>query len=87
MIYTLSDTTVTALTPNGTHSGMDITIQNVNEDGYIYVDMHDEVSSTDYGYRISPNSAISFELAGRDDLYIIGSEDGLLAAVLIVGLE
>lgn len=87
MIYTLSDTTVTALTPNGTHSGMDITIQNVNASGYIYVDTHDEVSDTDYGFRILPNHSISFELPGKDDLYVIASDNGMECAVISISLE
>ena len=87
MIYTLSSDAVTAITPNGTHSGFDITIQNVNTSGYIYVDTHNEVSSSNYGFRIAPGGAISFELPGKDDLYLIGSTNDLDAAVLIVGLE
>jgi hypothetical protein len=86
MIYTLANDEVTAITPLGTHSGMDITIQNVNNDGYIYIDTKDTVSSTDYGYRLSPNSAISFELPGDNDLYVIASANDLDVAVLIVGL-
>jgi len=87
MIYTLSSDAVTAITPNGTHSGMDITIQNVNSSGYIYIGTDNTVSSSNYGYRLAPGAAFSVELAGKDDLYLIGSTNDLDAAVLIVGLE
>lgn len=83
---TLSNTTVTELTPSTNHSGIDLTIQNVNESGYLYVGGAN-VSSTDYGYRISPNNAISFEIGARGRMYIIASSNGLNAAVISIGLE
>lgn len=86
-LITLSNTTATALTPNGTHSGIDITIQNVNESGYIYIGATSTVSSTDYGFRIMPNHAISFELPGNDDLFAIAQTDGLKIAVIKTSLE
>lgn len=85
-IVTLSDTTPTQVSPNGTHSGVDITIQNINVSGYIYVGGAG-VSTSSYGYRISPNSAISFELPGYDALFLIASENNLEAAVMTTGLE
>jgi len=78
--------TPTKITPDGTHSGMDITIQNVNASGYVYVGSHD-VTQTNFGYRILPNHAISFELSGMDDLYLIGETSGMYAAVLNIKLE
>jgi hypothetical protein len=74
------------ITPNGTHSGMDITIQNVNEYGNIYVG-GEGVSTTNYGYKIMPNHAISFELSGADSLYLIADESDSRAAILSVRLE
>ena len=74
------------ITPPGTHSGMDITIQNVNESAYIYVG-GEGVSTTNYGYRIMPGGAISFELPGLDALYLIASEPDSQAAILITNLE
>jgi hypothetical protein len=85
-IYTLSDSEATRLTPNTTHSGMDITIQNINASGYVYVGSSN-VSTTNYGFRILPNHSISFELPGFDELFIIGSADGLQAAVIKINLE
>ena len=74
------------ITPNGTHSGMDITIQNVNESGNIYVG-GEGVSTTNYGYKLMPNHAISFELPGLDALYLIADETDSQAAILSIGLE
>ena len=85
-LITLSDSTATRLTPNGIHSGMDITIQNVHESAYVYVGGED-VTTLDYGYRLMPNSAISFELPGRDALYAISDTDESQVAVLRTNLE
>lgn len=85
-IYTLSDTTATRITPNGTHSGMDITIQNINASGYIYIGTSN-VTPTSFGYRLLPESAWSVELPGLDDLWLIAETDGMEAAVLTTSLE
>lgn len=82
----LSNTTATRLTPLGSHSGLDITLQSVNATGYIYVGGED-VSSTNYGFRILPNHSISFELPGSDSLYAIASTTSMSVAVLSIGLE
>jgi hypothetical protein len=74
------------ITPNGTHSGMDITIQNVNESGNIYVG-GEGVSTTNYGYKIMPGGAISFELPPLDALYLIADNADSPAAILQIGLE
>lgn len=86
-LVNLSNSSSTLLSPFGTHSGVDITIQNVNSDGYVYIGASAQVASTNYGYRISPNSAVSFELPGSDALYAIGSTTGLKAAVIITNLD
>ena len=86
VLTTLSNTEAVRLTPNGVHSGMDITLQNVNSDGYIYIGA-EGVSSTDYGFRIMPNHSISFELPGNNALYAISSINEMKLAVLKTGLE
>lgn len=86
-LITVEDSTPIKITPVGTHSGMDITIQNVNPSGYIYVGGDATVSATNYGYRLMPNHAISFELPPKDSLYVVGSSVGLNVAVLRTGLE
>jgi hypothetical protein len=75
------------LTPNGTHSGIDITLQNVNASGYIYIGGDSEISDTNYGFRIMPNHSISFELPGKDELYAIASINEIKVAVIKTNLE
>jgi hypothetical protein len=85
-LTTLSSSSATRLTPNGIHSGMDITLQNVNSSGYIYIGSS-SVSSTNYGFRIMPNHSISFELPGKDSLYAIASINSMKVAVIQTGIE
>ena len=82
----IDNLTATRLTPEGSHGGMDITTQNVNDSGYIYIG-GEGVTSSDYGYRLDPKTAISFELTGHDALYAIASTTGLHLAVIQVSLE
>lgn len=85
-IVALTSSTPVRLTPNGKHGGMDITLQNINDSGYIYVGANENLSSTNYGFRIMPNHSISFELPSFDALYAIGSTSMNLA-VMQTGLE
>lgn len=85
-IVTLSNTAPIQISPNGTHSGLDITIQNINASGFVYVGGAG-VTTSNYGYRIAPSSAISFELSGRDALFLTASANDLEAAVITMGLE
>ena len=82
----LSNTEATRLTPNGIHSGMDITLQNVNTEAYVFIG-GEGVTTTNYGYRISPNNGWAIELPGKDALYAISDVDGANVAVLWTGLE
>jgi hypothetical protein len=83
---TLSNATATRITPNGTTSGIDFTIQNVDAAAYVYIGGED-VTAANYGYRIAPNNAIAFELNGRDPLYAISSVNGSAIATIKIGLE
>ena len=83
---TLSNTTATRLSPNGLHSGMDITIQNIHESAYLYVG-GEGVTASDYGYRIAPGAAFSIELPGQDALYAISTVNSSKVAILQTGLE
>ena len=83
-MYTLGSSTAVRLTPPGIHTGMDITLQNVNDSGFIYVG-DENVSPTNYGFRIIPGAAISWTLPGLDTLYVIGSTTNLKLAVMKVG--
>lgn len=85
-IFVLDHSQATRLTPPGTHSGMDITIQNINDFGYVYVGAQG-VTAANYGYRIAPGHAASFELVGKNALYAISSDADMSIAVLKIGLE
>jgi hypothetical protein len=83
---TLSSTSATRLTPNGVHSGLDITIQNTDGSAYVYLGGVD-VTTSDYGYRLAPGAAWSVELPGQDALYAITDTNNSKIAVLKTGLE
>lgn len=85
-LTTLSNLTATRLTPQGSHSGMDITIQNVHASAYVYVG-GEGVTSSNYGYRIAPGHAISWELPGKDALYAITDTNNSNVAILKTNLE
>ena len=85
-LTTLSSSSATLLTPNGTHSGLDITIQNVDGSAYVYIG-GSGVTTLNYGYRLAPGSAWSVELSGKDSLYAITDTDESQVAVLNTSLE
>lgn len=85
-LTTLSNSSAIRLTPNGIHSGMDITIQNVDASAYVYIG-GEGVSTLNYGYRISPNNGWAIELNGKDALYAISDTDGSKIAILKTSLE
>jgi hypothetical protein len=85
-LTTLSSSSATRLIPNGTHSGMDITIQNVHASAVVYIG-GEGVTSLNYGYRLSPDTAFSIELTGYDALYAITDTNGSKIGVLKTGLE
>jgi hypothetical protein len=85
-LTTLSSSTATRLTPNGIHSGMDITIQNVDASAIVYIGGSD-VTSSNYGYRLSAGAAWSIELSGVDALYAITNTNNSKVAVLKTNLE
>lgn len=85
-LTTLSNTTATRLTPNGVHSGLDITIQNTDGSAYVYLGGYG-VTTSDYGYRLAPGAAWSVELPGTDAMYAITDTNNSKIAVLWTGLE
>jgi len=85
-LTTLSNTSATRLTPNGLHSGMDITIQNVDSSAYVFLG-GEGVTVSDYGYRLAPGSAWSVELPGLDAIYAITDTNGSKVALFKMGLE
>ena len=85
-LTTLSNTSATRLTPNGLHTGIDITVQNVHATAVVYIG-GEGVTALNYGYRLSPDTAWSVELAGHDALYAITDTNGSKVAVLKTNLE
>jgi hypothetical protein len=82
----LSSSTATRLTPPGLHSGMDITIQNIHASAYVYIG-GEGVTTSSYGYRLNPGTAISFELPGKDAMYAITDTNSSQVAVIKTNLE
>jgi len=82
----LNTTNGIRLTPNGLHSGMDITVQNISDTAYVYLG-GEGVNSEDFGYRLSPGQAWSIELPCQDALYAISSVNDSYIATLKTGLE
>lgn len=85
-LTTLSSSSATRLTPDGIHSGMDITIQNVHASAIVYLG-GEGVTSSNYGYRLDPATAWSIELPGADAIYAITDSTGSKVAVLKTNLE
>ena len=85
-LTTLSNTEATRITPNGVHSGLDITLQNVHASAIVYIG-GEGVTSSNYGYRLDPATAWSVELPGTDSLDAITDTNGSKIAVLKTGLE
>lgn len=85
-LTTLSSTSATRLTPNGTHTGLDITIQNTDDSAFVYLGAVG-VTTSNYGYRLSPGSAWSVELSGKDAIYAITDTNNSKVAILKTSLE
>jgi hypothetical protein len=83
LIY-VNDSSV-RLSPAGTHSGVDITIQNLG-DNPVYLGGPGELHSENFGYKLLPGTAWSVELSGQDAIYAY-SDWSTLVAVLMTSLE
>jgi hypothetical protein len=81
----ISNSAPTRVSPPGTHGGLDITVQNINSSGDIYIG-DESVSSENYGFKLSPNQAFSIQLGGVESLYVIGSQANLSIATITFGL-
>lgn len=78
--------TATAVSPTGTHSGMDITIQNLSLSDYVYIGGKG-VTNESFGYRLLPNHAFSIELAPTDSIFAVADSENVSVAVLQANLE
>ena len=81
--YEVSDS-ATVITNATSGLGHDVTIQN-NGSEVVYLG-GEEVSSDDYGFKLIPNAAISFELDSQDKIYAY-SPNGTIINVLTINLE
>jgi len=85
-LLTLSNSTQTELSPGINHSGLDVTVQNVDEAANLFIGGAG-VTATDYGFKLAPGAGVSFELNPRDQLFIISDVDGSEAALIRIFLE
>jgi hypothetical protein len=85
-ILTSLTTSATRITPNGIHSGMDITIQNVDEAAIVYLG-GEGVTSSNYGFKLEAGEVFSVELPGADALYALSTINASKIAILKFGLE
>jgi hypothetical protein len=65
---------------------LDITIQNIHASAYVYLG-GEGVTTSSYGYRLNPGTAISFELPGKDAMYAITDTNSSQVAVIKTSLE
>lgn len=85
-LLTLSDTTATEATPGARHSGLDVTIQNVDDAAVVYVG-GEGVTASDYGFKLTPGAGISFEVNPNDRIYVISDTNESNAALMRIFLE
>jgi len=85
-LITLSDSAATELTPGARHSGLDVTIQNVDETAVVYIG-GSTVTTSDYGFKLTPGAGFSIELNPNDRLYAIADTNNSNAARLRALLE
>lgn len=84
-IVTLSSTTPTRLSPQATHSGAEVILQNISTNGYVYVG-GPNVSSTNYGYRVDEDSAFGGNVPSKEEMWAIAQNNGTQIAVYTSGL-
>lgn len=67
-------------------NGRDVTIQNNNPSAGVFLGGVG-VTSSDYGFKLLPGAAISFELDGEDSIWAVGSENAATVNTLQIQLE
>lgn len=81
-VKTVSSTPV-LLSPEPTHSGADVIIQN-NSNGDLFLGASNVTTSV-YGFKLAAGTGISLRLSGREELYGVASSS-ININVLTVGL-
>lgn len=84
-IVELNNASAVAISVTGNHMGRDITIQNIDNSAHVYLGGPD-VTTTNFGYRIAPDTAWSVELRKEEVIYAVSSTTSSVA-VLELGLE
>jgi hypothetical protein len=84
-IVELNNASPVAISVIGNHTGRDITIQNIDNSANVYLG-GPNVTTTDFGYRLAPNTAWSVELRKEEVIYAVSSSTSDVA-VLELGLE
>ena len=78
----ISNTSATFLDISETvKSSFTLIVQNINAEGYIYLG-NSAVTSSNFGFRLSPNQAFTIELPSSQNLYAIASDPGLSVSVM-----
>lgn len=85
-IITVNNSTATRITPEGTHSGIDLTIQNLDSTHHVYIG-GSYVSSTNYGFLLEKGKAVAFTIQPQESLYAIGSHSTQNLAILKLSLK
>jgi hypothetical protein len=79
-------TTAVRLSPPDTHSGVDLIIQNNAAAGDLFIGSS-TVTSSSYGFKVVPGSAISLRLPGKEEIYGITNHGSAISiATLTLGL-
>ena len=85
-LLTLSNATATELSPGANHSGLDVTVQNVDDTANVFIGAS-TVTASDYGFKLVPGAGISFELNPKDQLFAISDVNESNAALIRIFLE
>jgi molybdopterin biosynthesis enzyme MoaB len=67
-------------------NGRDVTIQNNNASAIVYIG-GTGVTTSDYGFKILPNAAISFELDGTDNIWAVSGTNAATVNTMSIKLE
>lgn len=85
--YTLSSSGVAyEILPARGGNGRDVTIQNNNATATIMIGGAG-VTTTNYGFKLVPGAAISFELDGDDAIWAVSGTSGIDVHIMTVKLE
>ena len=74
------------IVPQLNGNGKDVTIQNNNTSASVLIG-GPGVTTTNYGFKILPNAAISFELDGTDPIWAVSSTAGATVNTMRIDLE